>query len=214
MKKLKNDLTGKTFSRLYVIGVADTGTRKTYYYCKCVCGKMKTVRSDSLIDGTARSCGCMKLEQDRINLEANHTHKQSGTRLYEIWQGMRTRCYRVTDARYHRYGGRGISICDEWKNDFVAFYDWANKNGYSESLTIDRIDNNGNYDPTNCKWSTAEKQCNNRESNIKITIGNTTKTLTQWCEIFDLEYSAIHARYVRNGFGGIDELFSPTRNGR
>lgn len=214
MKKLKNDLTGKTFSRLYVIGVADTGTRKTYYYCKCICGKMKTVRSDSLIDGTVRSCGCMKLEQDRINLEAAHTHKQSGTRLYEIWQGMKTRCYRSTDARYHRYGGRGITMCDEWKNDFIAFYNWANANGYSDLLSIDRVDNDGNYEPSNCKWSTMEEQCNNRETNIRITIGNATKTLTQWCDIFQLEYATIHGRYTRNGFSGIDDLFSPIRNGR
>lgn len=214
MKKLKNDLTGKTFSRLFVIGVAETNTRRTYYYCKCECGKLKTVRSDSLIDGTVRSCGCMKREQNLINIEHAHTHKQSGTRLYEIWQGMRARCYRSTDTRYHRYGGRGITMCDEWKNDFIAFYNWSNANGYSDLLSIDRVDNDGKYEPSNCKWSTMEEQCNNRETNIRITIGNTTKTLTQWCDIFRLEYSSIHARYVRNGFSGIDDLFSPIRNGR
>ena len=123
MKQVKNDLTGQRFGRLTVIGVDDRNTRKTYFYCQCDCGNVKSVRSDSLISGAIRSCGCMKKEQDRINLEANHKHKMSHTRLYDIWQGMKKRCYNPHDARYHRYGGRGIMVCDEWKENFIAFYD-------------------------------------------------------------------------------------------
>ncbi len=208
MKRTFNDLTGKRFGRLVVIGVDDRGTRKTYYNCQCDCGNVKSVRADSLLCGAIRSCGCMKKEQDRINLEANHSHKQSGTRLYKIWQGMKKRCYNPHDTRYDRYGGRGIIICDEWRENFQAFHDWAVQNGYDETLTIDRIDNDGNYCPENCRWSSNEEQARNRSSNIKITIGNATKTLTEWCEIFQVDYRMVLARYKRNGFIGIDELFN------
>lgn len=210
MKKVKNDLTGRRFGRLTVIGIDDRGTRKSYFWCQCDCGNMKSVRSDSLIAGAIRSCGCMKKEQDRINLEANHSHKMSGTRPYEIWQGMKKRCYNEHDARFGRYGGRGIIVCDEWRNDFNVFYEWALKNGYSDNLTIDRIDNDKGYSPENCRWVDQKQQARNRSSNIRIKIGNATKTLTEWCEIFELDMKTILARYKRNGFIGIDELFNGT----
>jgi len=209
MKMPKNNLIGKKFGRLSVVGIDDRNTRKTYYYCVCDCGNMKSVRSDGLTSGAVQSCGCLKKEQDRINLTANHKHKMSHTRIYEIWQGMKGRCYNPHDARYGRYGGRGITVCDEWKEDFATFYDWAINNGYSDKLTIDRIDNDKGYSPDNCRWADYETQCRNRSTNIKITIGNATKTLTEWCEIFELDYKVIHARYKRNGFKGIDDLFNP-----
>lgn len=208
-KKVKNDLTGQKFGRLTAIGIDDRGVKRTYYFCQCECGSIKSVRSDSLIDGTIRSCGCMKREQDRTNLTANHKHKMSRTRPYEIWQGMKGRCYNPHDARYDRYGGRGITVCDEWRNDFGAFYGWALENGYADDLTIDRIDNDKGYSPDNCRWADVETQCRNRSSNINITIGNATKTLTEWCEIFELPYQTIRARYKHNGFTGIDDLFNP-----
>lgn len=203
-----NDLTGKKFGRLTAIGLADKKSRKTYWICQCDCGNLKIARSDSLQCGAIKSCGCLKKEQDKVNLTAHHSHKQSGKRIYNIWQGMKARCYNKNNARYHRYGGRGITICEEWKDDFSAFYEWSINNGYSEDLTIDRIDNNKNYSPENCRWSNNEEQCNNRDTNINITIGNATKTLMRWCEIFELNYKTIYARYSRNGFIGIDELFN------
>ena len=208
MRKLANDLTGKTFGKLEVIGVHDTGSRKTYYVCQCDCGNIKVVRADALISGATKSCGCIKKEQDKINLSANHKHKMSGTRIYETWQDMKRRCYNKQNARYDRYGGRGITVCDEWLNNFQSFYDWAISNGYSDDLTIDRIDNDGNYEPSNCRWSTAKEQCNNRGSNINITIGNATKSLMCWCEIFNVDYKKVYARYKRNGYEGIDRLFN------
>lgn len=210
MKNIKkvNDLTGKKFGKLEVISLADTNTRKTYWVCKCECGNLKNVRSDSLICGAIQSCGCLKKKQDLINLTSNHSHKQSKTRLYQTWQGMKARCYNKHNSRYHRYGGKGITVCDEWKNDFISFCNWANENGYSNKLTIDRIDNNKNYSPENCRWVDTKTQCNNRDTNIKITIGNATKTLTEWCEIFMLDYKKIYARYYRNEFISIDELFN------
>lgn len=210
MKNLNrtHNLIGERFGKLTVIGLDDKGTRKTYWVCQCDCGGVKSVRSDALISGVTKSCGCLKAEQDKINLTANHSHKQSGTRLYVIWQGMKSRCYNHNDARYDRYGRRGIKVCDEWKNSFQNFYDWAIENGYSENLTIDRINNDGDYSPQNCRWANLKEQSRNRSTNINITIGNATKTLTEWCEIFELDFNTIEARYKRNGFIGINELFN------
>ena len=208
MRKLVNDLTGKRFGRLTVIGVEDNGKRQTYYACQCDCGNVKVIRADALVGGCTVSCGCKKKEQDRINLTANHSHKMSGTRLYVIWNGMKGRCNNPNDPRYDRYGGRGISVCEEWNTSFQSFYDWAISNGYSEELTIDRIDNDGNYEPSNCRWSTNKEQCNNRATNINIKIGNATKTLTEWCEIFDVDVARTMARYHRDEFITIDRLFN------
>ena len=208
MRKLVNDLTGKRFGRLTVIGVEDNGKRKTYYACQCDCGNVKVIRSDALLSGCTVSCGCKKKEQDKVNLTANHSHKMSGTRLYNIWSGLKGRCNNPNDPRYDRYGGRGISVCEEWNKSFQSFYDWAINNGYSEELTIDRIDNDGNYEPSNCRWSTNKEQCNNRATNINIKIGNATKTLTEWCEIFDVDVARTMARYHRDEFITIDRLFN------
>ena len=208
MRKLANDLTGKKFGKLEVIGVHDTGSRKTYYVCQCDCGNVKVVRADALISGATKSCGCIKQEQDKANLAANHSHKMSGTRIYETWQDMKRRCYNKQNARYDRYGGRGITVCDEWLNNFQSFYDWAISNGYSDDLTIDRIDNDGNYEPSNCRWSTGKERWNNRSSNTNITMGNGTKSLMCWCEIFNVDYKKVYARYKRNGYEGIDRLFN------
>lgn len=208
MKKRYKDLTGQKFGRLKVIGIHETKTRKTYWTCQCDCGGIKVVRSDSLQNGSIKSCGCLKKQQDKINLTANHRHKMSGTRIYSIWQGMKGRCYNEHDPRYERYGKRGIDVCDEWIHDFTVFYEWSLENGYTDELTIDRIDNDSGYSPNNCRWVDVKTQCRNRSTNINIRIGNATKTLTEWCEIFELDYSKIHARYERNQFIGINELFN------
>lgn len=209
MKNHYKDLTGQKFGRLTVIGIADTPTRKTYWYCKCDCGNIKKVRSDSLQCGAIRSCGCLKKEQEAINLKDNKLHGQSHTRLYGIWQGMKKRCYNKNDKRFYRYGGRGIVVCDEQKNDFIAFQEWALNNGYADNLSIDRIDNDGNYEPSNCKWSTNKEQANNTSECVKITIGNTTKTLTKWSEVFNVDSKVVLSRYRRNPNRTVDELFAP-----
>lgn len=221
MKSSKNikDLTGQKFGRLTVIGIKPTETRKTYWICQCDCGNIKTVRSDSLQNGAIKSCGCLKKEQDNINLMQSEArqkflasgHKVGGTRLYEIWQSMKSRCYNPNNTRYHRYGGRGITVCNEWVDNFETFYEWAVANNYSDDLTIDRINTDGNYEPNNCRWATRKEQANNRNSNIKITIGNSTRTLQEWCEIFKVEYKTINARYNRNQNITIDQLFNERR---
>ena len=122
---------------------------------------------------------------------------------------MKKRCNDKNTACYDRYGGRGIKVCEEWNSSFEPFFEWAMNNGYSEELTIDRIDNNGNYEPSNCKWSTLQEQSNNKSTNIKLTIGNATKTLAEWCRIFEVDYSTVSSRYHRYPNQTIEELFSP-----
>ena len=204
------DLTGNKYGLLTVVGLSDTNTRKTYWVCQCDCGNMKTVRSDSLLCGAIKSCGCLKKAQDSVNLTKNHSHKMSGTRIYLEWQGMKGRCYNPHDPRYDRWGGRGISVCDEWRDSFESFYEWAMAHGYSDELTIDRIDNDGNYTPDNCRWASQKQQSRNRSTNINITIGNSTRTLTEWCEIFQVDYKNVLSRYHRNRFASIDDLFNRT----
>lgn len=211
MRKLVNDLTGKVYGRLHILGVDDNGKRKTYYICQCECGNIKSIRADALTSGATCSCGCRKTEQDKINLTKAHKHKMSGSRLYQIWQGMKDRCYDKTNSRYKDYGGRGIFVCDEWKKDFESFYKWSIENGYNDNLSIDRKNNNKEYAPYNCRWANEKEQSNNRRSNINITIGNETKTLMQWCEVFKMPYKTVYARIKREPDIIIDRLFRSER---
>lgn len=208
MESVKN-LKGMQFGRLLVLDVDQGRKRKTYWRCLCECGNEKMVRSDALQDGSTKSCGCLKKEQNKVNLTANHSHKQSGTLLYKKWQGMKKRCYNESSEDYERYGGRGIGVCAEWHNSFSGFYKWALQNGYKEDLTIERIDNSGNYEPNNCRFATTKEQSNNRRSNIVIHIAGVDYTLTEICEYLDLPFSSIWARYLR-GTRGLD-LIKPIR---
>lgn len=121
---------------------------------------------------------------------------------------MRYRCNDKTRPDYERYGGRGITVCDEWKDEFKPFYEWSMSHGYRKDLTIDRIDNDGPYSPENCRWATIKEQCRNRRTNINITIGDKTKTLVEWCEIFDVTYKNVYQRYRKNPNRPIEELFA------
>lgn len=206
------DLTGQRFGRLTVIGLSERQSRKTYWICQCDCGNVSEHRSDGLLRGDIKSCGCYKREVSAENVSKNHTHKQSGTRIYRIWQGMKNRCFDINDKRYERYGGRRITICDEWKNNFLAFYQWAMANGYDENLTIDRINNDGNYCPQNCRWATAKEQANNRSTNVHYKIGNVTKLLSEWCELFGLNFNTILARFNREENITMDKLFRPVES--
>lgn len=209
---LFKDLTGQTFDRLTVIKLSrdvKTGNRyRKYWLCKCECGNTKEVRTDSLTSGNVRSCGCIKKEQDRENLVKNHRHKMSGKRLYSIWQKMKDRCYNPNVRSYKDYGARGIKICDEW---IVPdnFFQWALSNGYREDLTIDRIEVNGNYGPSNCKWSTAKEQARNRRSNIEVEYQGKKMTLIEAAEKSNISYKVLNARYRRGARG--EGLFLPVQ---
>lgn len=123
-----------------------------------------------------------------------YKHGQYGSRLYETWQTMKKRCSNPNNRQYHLYGGRGIIVCDEWRNDFQAFYDWAMSHGYADDLTIDRIDVNGNYEPSNCRWATMKEQQNNRRNNHLITYNGETKTLKQWSEKIGIDWGVLYSR--------------------
>jgi hypothetical protein len=188
------DLTGEKFNKLTVLELSRIIPKRSYWKCLCECGNEKIVRADSLKDGSIKSCGCLKKEQDKINLDTR-THNQTRTKLYKAWCNMKRRCYDKNNIGYNNYGGRGIQICNEWKNSFISFKEWAYSNGYKDDLTIDRIDVNGNYTPNNCKWSTFIEQCNNRRSNILIEDGEEKLTLKQLCDKYSLKYDRTKHRY-------------------
>ena len=119
-----------------------------------------------------------------------------GSRLYMIWNTMKQRCYVKSSTSYKRYGAKGITVCDEWRNSFYAFRDWALANGYSDELTIDRIDSRGNYEPTNCRWATYKEQANNTSKNIKFTYNGETHTIPEWSDIVGINAMALRYRIV------------------
>lgn len=165
------DLTGQTFNRLTVIKRVENNKKATKWLCKCECGNYISVQAGNLKNGHTKSCGCYFNEQEKNRTgtnNPNHMHGKTNCRLYEIWRGMKKRCYLVTHIHYKNYGGRGITICEEWKNNFMNFYNWAIANGYDDNLSIDRINNDGNYEPSNCRWATAKEQANNRRKKCII----------------------------------------------
>ena len=152
---IHKNLVGERYQNLVVIRyVGKTSTRHSLWECKCDCGNTIVVAQPNLRKQT--SCGCTRKKRKEPLTQV---------RLYRIWTSMKTRCFNPNATYYHNYGGRGITVCDEWKNDFKSFYDWSMSNGYADNLTIDRIDNDRNYEPDNCQWIT--KSENSKKSNIE-----------------------------------------------
>ena len=200
---------GKTFSRWTIIGDKIKKHNHTYYLCKCICGTEKYVGFDNLITWKTKSCGCLRVETTQKRAKV---HGKTGTRLYRVWQGIKRRCYNVNEPKYSNYGGRGIIMCDEWKNDYTAFEKWALENGYDKDAeygkcTIDRIDVDGNYEPNNCQWITSQEQNNNRTTTIKVTYNGKTQSIKKWSDEIGIPYSTIIQRY-ENG-AKIEDLFKP-----
>lgn len=149
------DLTGKKFGRLTVISFSHMNGKHSYWNCQCDCGNECKVRIDCLKTGLVKSCGCLQYEH------AITTHGQSKTKLYHVWASMKNRCDNPNTRHYNRYGGRGISYCPDWEK-YESFYNWSILSGYEDGLTIDRINNDGNYEPKNCRWITIQEQQKNK----------------------------------------------------
>lgn len=180
------DLTGKRFGSLTVVERAGKIGNHIAWICKCDCGTVtKPIAGNNLKNGHVKSCGCYK------------KHGMTGTRLYSIWAGMKSRCYNKKHIHYGDYGGRGITICDEWLNDFSAFAKWSLANGYTDELTIDRKDNTRDYSPDNCRWAAKKEQQNNRRNNIVIEYKGKSQTLLQWSEELHIDYHKLLMRIKR-----------------
>ena len=196
------DLTGKRFGRLIVIrqiGV-DKRRREKTWLCQCDCGNTKETKTSYLTSGDTSSCGCYRRECELKNLEkcrgiVQKKHGRSNTRIYQIWADMKDRCNNRNNKAFKNYGGRGIKVCEEWEKDFMTFYTWAMDNGYKDTLTIDRINVNKNYEASNCRWVTWEIQANNKRTTKKIKIYEETKTAKKKKKIYGIKASLLLERY-------------------
>ena len=194
-------MIGKKFGKLTILEeLPERKHGKIVYRCKCDCGNITNVLGCHLRSGNTKSCGCLKYEHKILK------HGKCNTKLYTTWKNIKQRCYNKNYDRYKDYGARGIQVCDEWKNDFYCFYNWAINNGYQENLTIDRIDNNKGYSPDNCRWTDIKTQCNNTRRNVFLTCNNKTQTIAQWGNELNLSVDKISQRH-RAGWSDKECLF-------
>lgn len=204
------NLIGQKFSRLTVIEFAGSQDKKyTMWKCKCDCGNEVVVRGVRLRNGMTKSCGCYASE---LKKELNTTHGMSHTKPHMIWCNMRRRCGEPDNNAYHRYGGRGIKVCDRWMESFENFWEDM-KDGYSDGMTLDRIDNDGNYCPENCQWATMKEQSNNRRNNTYLTFNDKTLTLSQWQEEVGIAQGTLSQR-LQNGWSVEKTLTTPVKTNK
>ena len=201
------DIIGKRFGRLVVVKFA--GKRSTCWLvrCKCDCGNYTTTRPYDLLYGKTKSCGCYRKD---FPSKTKKTHGMSFSRIHRIWTNMKQRCYNSNATAYKRYGGRGIAICDRWKNSFENFYKDMSK-GYADNLQIERIDNNGNYYPENCRWAAHTEQSFNKRSNMIIKLNGISQPLAKWLEHYRITKSAYYGR-IRLGWSIEKALITPIRH--
>lgn len=198
---------GDKFGRLTIIKEIDGTRYSRRILCKCDCGKNKVVDLTALISGNTQSCGCLKKELVRAK---NLTHGLSGSKLHHIWTSMKQRCFNPNDQSYFNYGARGIRVSQEWL-DFQEFYKWAMSNGYREGLTIERTDNDGNYEPSNCKIIPFSEQSKNRRSNHWIEFSGERKTMSQWARDLGFKRETIKDR-IRSGWPIEKVLTTPIKS--
>jgi hypothetical protein len=189
------DLVGKRYGRLVVLERVENATNgSSRWLCKCDCGSTRIHTAGTLNSGVVQSCGCYGKESRK---KQKVTHNKSNTRLYRVWASMKERCFSSSCKSFVYYGARGISVCDEWKDSFQAFYDWALANGYCEGLSIDRIDVNGNYEPLNCRWVSRNIQANNTRKNVNVEYNGECHTIGEWADILGIKYITLWMRFQR-----------------
>lgn len=192
-----NDFTGKTFGRLTALS-RGPDARNTYgrpivqWHCLCICGNTALVRSSKLNSGHTASCGCLQRER---SAETATKHGLRNSRAYNTWSNMKDRCHNPNSARYHLWGGRGIAVCDEWRDDFSAFYAYMGEP--PKGTTIDRIDNDKGYEPGNVRWATPIQQANNTRTTNRYELDGETRTLTEWAQAFGCSRDAVKLRLRR-----------------
>ena len=212
--KFVSALPGERFGRLLVLSAfVDRTKRRSKRLCKCDCGGEVIINATHLTSGSSISCGCFNEEQIQKGMK-HRTHGLSlkmvtDRQLYRAWLHIKDRCSNQSSKNYDRYGGRGITYCKEW-NEYLPFHEWALSNGYKPGLTIDRIDNNGNYEPSNCRWVTAFVQSRNTSRNRLITIDGKTKILKDWGDAYGISPSAILQR-VKRGMPIEEAIVTPKK---
>ena len=188
-KDYLDSLIGKKFNMLTIVSYKKKEKCNcNYFVCKCDCGKITEIRANHILNDNQVSCGCIRIKYEDSKV---------GEAIYDTWNRMMHRCYDIKHHKYPRYGDRGIVICDEWKNNYNSFYKWAIENGFKLGLSIDRINNDGNYEPNNCRWTTRKEQMNNTSRNRFITLNNETHTLAEWCEKLGIKYNTASSRLYR-----------------
>lgn len=206
------DLTGQRFGMLTVVERAPNRGKDTMWLCRCDCGNEIASTPSHLKSGHTKSCGCFRSSVLAQQGSKNATHGMKRTPLYKTWGSIKTRCLNPNTPAYPNYGGRGISICDAWKDNFEAFYNWAIASGYQKGLSIDRIDVNGPYSPENCRWVTIDIQANNKRTNRVVTFNGKTQTLQQWADETGILPSTIRERLSR-GWSAGKTLTQPVQKG-
>ena len=191
------DMTGQRYGRLVVLERAENDRHgNAMWLCQCDCGHKKIAMGQSLRAGKTKSCGCLLSESSKKRLSKIVTnHGYSGTKIYSVYRAMIERCTKPQNKAFKNYGGRGITVCDEWMKDRERFFKWAVANGYKEGLQLDRIDVNGNYCPENCRFVTNKVNANNLRKNIKLEFGGETHTLSEWADITGISYTTIYQRF-------------------
>lgn len=219
--KHKTLLVGTRIGRLIIDSDPyrrDTKRYDIFYDCICDCGTKKSIRYQYLNNGDTVSCGCRMKETQIENGSKNqlkHGFKRRNKKhpLYNVWYGMIRRCHKKHHYSYKRYGARGIIVCEEWRNNPQKFIEWGINNGWKPQLEIDRIDNYGSYSPQNCRFVTKKENCRNTRSNRLITIKNQTKSMVEWCEIYNRYYRTINARINYYGMDPTEAVLKPTNKG-
>lgn len=210
-KKIPDIQAGETFGRWKILGkpfhTSTTGKTKYWYVvCECSCGVVSAIRVNELERGNSKSCGCLNKE---ILIENCTSHGLSNHPFYNIWGAMVQRCCNPKSEAYHIYGGRGITICEEWRNKPESFIKWAIKNGYKKGLHVDRIDNDKGYSPNNCRVVTPQENCMNTSRNHWITYEGETRTIMQWSDKLKIPYSRIRNR-LKKGWA-LKDVLNPNR---
>lgn len=199
MSKVK-DLKGQRFGRLTVLEFADTKGGTARWLCQCDCGAKCIINGARLRNGSTKSCGCLRAE---LRAKLNSKHGMSGSKSYSSWKCMLARCTNRNVAAYPNYGGRGITVCDEWRNDFQKFFDYVSKLEHfeEEGYSLDRIDNDGNYEPGNVRWASRKEQARNRRDTVFVEYQGEKMTLAEAAERAGISYDLAWSRYY-NGWHG------------